>query len=41
MFYTVDGRLIDNPNWYTVKNGNLIMGLRKLKVIFNKGTELE
>ena len=35
----LNGKLIENPNWYTVKNGQLIMGLRKLKVIFNKGEE--
>ena len=28
----------ENPIWYTVRNGNLIASLRKIKVIFNKGT---
>lgn len=31
----------ENPSWYTVENGMLILGLRKLKVIFNKLTEDE
>ena len=37
MYYRKNGELIENPNWYNTQNGNLIMGLRKLKVIFNKG----
>ena len=42
MYYYKNGKLIDNPNWYNVENGNLIEGLRKIKVIFNKGNkELE
>ena len=31
----------ENPIWYTVRNGNLISSLRKIKVIFNKGTSDE
>lgn len=36
MYYHQDGILEPNPNWYTTRNGNLIAGLRKIKVIFNK-----
>ena len=39
MYYRPNGQLIENPNWYTVSQGQLIMGLRKVKVIFNKGEE--
>ena len=39
MAYRHEGKLIDNPNWYNVENGNLIQGLRKIKVIFNKNNE--
>lgn len=28
---------IENPIWYNTQNGNLIEGMRKIKVIFNKG----
>lgn len=31
----------ENPIWYTVRNGNLIANLRKIKVIFDKGEENE
>ena len=36
MYYKLNGKLIENPNWYNTQNGNLIRGLRKIKVIFNK-----
>jgi hypothetical protein len=36
MYYREAGKLIENPNWYNTQNGNLMTGLRKLKVIFNK-----
>lgn len=39
MYYRVNGKLIENPNWYNVQQGLLIMGLRKIKIIFNKGEE--
>jgi len=32
---------IENPIWYNTKNGNLMVGLRKIKIIFNKGTTEE
>ena len=39
MYYrNFSGQLIENPNWYNVTQGLLIKGLRKLKVILNKGT---
>jgi len=37
MYYWMNGELKESPNWYNTQNGNLIKGLRKLKVIFNKG----
>lgn len=40
MYIRQNGIKIENPNWFNVKNGNLIADMRKLKVIFNKG-ELE
>ena len=37
MYYRENGVLVENPIWYNVINGALIVNLRKLKVIFNKG----
>lgn len=37
MYYRQDGILVENPIWYNVINGALIVNLRKLKLIFNKG----
>jgi len=31
----------ENPIWYNTRNGNLMVGLRKIKVILNKKTEDE
>ena len=36
MYYRRDGVLIENPNWRNTLNKNLMTGLRKIKVIFNK-----
>ena len=37
MYYQVNGKLVENPNWYIVKDREILLqGLRKLKVIFNK-----
>jgi len=36
MYYRRDGVLIENPNWRNTLNNNLMTGLRKIKVIFNK-----
>lgn len=30
-----DGILSENPNWYNTQNGNLIVGLKKVKVVFD------
>ena len=35
MYIRQNGIKIENPNWFNVKNGNLIADMRKLKVIFN------
>lgn len=38
MYYrNEEGDFIENPIWYDVINGSLIVNLRKLKLIFNKG----
>ena len=31
----------ENPRWYNVRNGNIVANMRKIKVIFNKKTEIE
>ena len=31
----------ENPIWYNTRNGNIVVNMRKVKVIFNKKTELE
>lgn len=36
--YSKAGELIENPNWSTIQEPNVIKGLRKIKVIFNKST---
>lgn len=41
MYYQDNGKLIENPIWYTIRDGILIENLRKIKVIFNKGEEGE
>jgi hypothetical protein len=41
MYYRVNGELVENPNWYNTQNGKLMTGLRKIKVIFNKDTDIE
>lgn len=41
MYIYQDGELIENPNWYTIHDGNLLAATRKVKVIFNKGTSDE
>ena len=43
MYYSINGVKVINPNWYNIENenesGNLITSTRKVKVIFNKGTD--
>ena len=41
MYYRQEGKFIENPIWYNVINGSLIVNLRKLKLIFNKGLQGE
>lgn len=42
MYYRNDkGELVENPLWYNTTNGNLLVNLRKIKVIFNKGEKGE
>lgn len=41
MYIRQSGKLVENPRWYDVKHGLLMMGLRKVKLIFNKGTKDE
>ena len=41
MYILTDGEFIENPLWYSKKSGYLMANLRKLKVIFNKSTEVE
>lgn len=41
MYYYEGGKLVENPIWYSLKDGMLIENLRKLKVIFNKGEKEE
>ena len=41
MYIYRDGVRQENPIWYNTKNGNIIINMRKIKVIFNKMTEVE
>lgn len=41
MYLYQDGVRVANPAWYNTRNGNLIINMRKIKVIFNKYTEDE
>ena len=41
MYLYQNGVLVENPIWYNTRNGNLIVNLRKIKVIFNKLTNDE
>ena len=36
MYLYQDGQFVKNPIWYNTRNGNLMVSLRKIKVIFNK-----
>lgn len=36
MYIEERGQRIENPNWYTTQDGNTIVAMRKIKVIFNK-----
>lgn len=39
MYIQNGNEFVENPIWYNVRNGNLIVNLRKIKVIFYRGTE--
>lgn len=41
MYFYYNGKLIENPNWYNTQNGNIMVSLRKVKVILNKATKDE
>ena len=41
MYIWLNGERIENPNWYTIHDGNLLAATRKIKVIFNKGKSNE
>lgn len=41
MYLTFGNKQIENPIWYNTTNGNLIVDLRKIKVICDKGTTSE
>ena len=36
MYIREKGELVENPIWYSYKNGLLIENMRKLKLLFNK-----
>lgn len=38
MYLRRNGQFVENPIWHNTRNGVLMVNLRKLKVIFNKGT---
>lgn len=38
MYLRKNGEFVENPIWHNTRNGVLMVNLRKLKVIFNKGT---
>jgi len=37
----IEGEWRDNPIWYNTTNGNLLVNMRKIKIIFNKKTKDE
>ena len=39
MYIFKNGTKIQNPSWYNVKSGNLLVNMRKIKVIFNMDSE--
>lgn len=41
MYYRDGGELIENPIWYSYRDGLLMENLRKLKLIFNKGNKAQ
>lgn len=41
MYFFYENELVENPLWYNTKNGVLLVGLRKIKIIFNRGSNEE
>ena len=41
MYLREKGKKIENPLWYNTRNGNVLVDLRKVKVIFNKKMPLK
>ena len=41
MWLYINGEYKENPIWFNTINGNIIANMRKIKVIFNKGTDDE
>lgn len=39
MFYRENNILVENPLWKNTQNGNIIVGLRKVRICFNKNTD--
>ena len=41
MYIYKEGKRIENPSWYNVREEIIIQNMRKIKIIFNKKTEVE
>ncbi len=41
MYYRAEGEYKENPLWYSFHNGAILVNLRKIKIIFNKGNSDE
>ena len=41
MYYYNGLKRVENPIWYTTKNGVIVQDMRKIKLIFNKQTKVE
>lgn len=41
MYIYKEGTRIENPSWYNVREGIIVQNMRKIKIIFNKKTEVE
>lgn len=39
MYYHKHGEKIENPGWYSIQDGALLVNMRKIKVIFNKDNQ--
>jgi hypothetical protein len=36
MYLFINGKKVENPNWYNTINKNILVSMRKIKVIFDK-----